>query len=1765
MPTDPTTDSSTDAAGQGDGAAPGARAAASRPAAGGASGPGDSTAAGVDERRHWGRVVGKVLLGLAAVVVLLVVGVLVFLQTDAGRGFARGLVVDQIANVFADDAEVSVDGLDGNFLTGARLTGLQIRRGGETVVSVDTVMVDYTLRTLLNRTFSASRLYVGRPQVYVRQRADSTFNVAGLLKPADDKEPGTFTVLLDEVAVRRGRAEVHWYRADGRDSVHTVADLGAVVRDFRQQGDSLSGTIDRVSLRALAPFDRGEIDATASGRFSKRDLRLRDLVVSSRAGTDLAGAAELVFTGDGTLPVFNAAIEASPIALEDARAFAGVELYGDPRLRLRADSDGDVLTASLVGALDDATINVDGEFSRETDGPVRYRAEGTLKRFDPSTITRNPALAAEVTGDLRLNLQGATLETLSGPFTVALRESRVGGRRIDRLALDGAFAAGRVTFDLEGALPGASLSAEGRARPFDEVPTVQVAGMAQDVDLGLLLPGSGRTDSFAGDFSVVGRGKSVDTFSGTVALDLDRAEIGLPNNRLRFADLRLDAEVDRGEVAFDADATLAGDDGRVVADGTLNLGDPLRYDVRQGRAVGLNLAALTGRPSQESDLTGTFTLSGTGTDVAQAPINLTAQLQSSRYGTYTLASADLGVELRRGQAAIDADLDLGAGGRVTARGTAEPFADPLAFDLRGTMRNLDLAEVQGVPERYSDLTGTFAASGVGVDPATMTLDARIQITEPSSYTTRLVDGGDLAVTLDNGDLSVDGTLETPEGQFDLALTGRPFDGDPSFAFSNTCFRDLDLSRFAEAAPRSRLDGCFSGQLSGLADLPTANAQGVLTLRPSRVNEAEIDDGRVAFTLDDGALGGTLDLELVSPRAEEGVPEGGRVVAAFQGRPFDETPSFSVRGRTEALDVGTLADLPPDQPVRLSLDFDVTGRGLDPATMTLNGSVDGGPSTVGPVAVDTLAARFAVADGVVRLDTLLLNSDVARVVGGGTLALFNERAASDFHLEGTVASLAPLASLTEETLGLESGEIVLDARAQPGQPLQITGTVEARQLVYGETAVTGLDAEIDASWDRTVADSLSLAAFQGTATASFAVLTTESLRVQEGTARVSTDGGDILVDGSVIVDSRRQLAAKARVDLVTNGVELESGQFRLDETTWTLLQPAQIALDSSVVDVRGLLLAAEGGGQQIAADGQIDFQGDQNFIVTVEDVGIDGLTDLAGLDALGGDLSATLVLSGPASAPLIDGTVSLDDFTSRGRPVGALAATVTYADGRLALDATLTHVEGETLTVDGTVPLQFSLADGPGTRAAAADAEVALRARADAFPIAWARPFLDDEAYTALGGQLKLDLEISGTQAAPQLDGVAALTDGELGVAATGRTYAPVSADVTFQNDRIVIEDARVFDRDGRTALDVTGDIRLRELSVGELDLTIVPRDFLAMDTPTFDGLVLDRGSEPLRLTGTLDAPVLRGSVVLAQGDIYLTDELVPPDLAEVTLTDAQIREVEARFGRVVTARDTTVNRFTDALDYDLTIEFRRNVWLRSNQGLPFDIEFEGAVDARKASYAESSQVFGQIDLVRGSVETLNRRFELQSGSITLNGDPLAALVDIDAELDVRLPGTLAGQSSVTVLLAVDGRFNDDLAVRLNANPALDQADIVSLILTGRLASESSGAIAGLGTQLGLGYLSNIAEGLAGSLPVDQIQVNVEEGGIVIEIGKYVTDRAFVTVGVPVSTNGAANRNGPGYIGALDYALLSWLQAQVQAEVGNRGFDVGGGLNAEIAW
>ncbi len=1801
------------------------------------------------ERRITARRVAYAFTGLVVLLILAVGALLLFLNTDAGRERLRGVAVQQIANAFAEDATIRVERLEGNVLTGARLIGFSVERGGETVLSADTLIVAYSLRTLVYKTFSASDITIVGPRLVVRQREDGTLNTAGLIRPADpDKPKGGFSVLIDHGVVRDGRAEVHWYNPT-RDSTLVLDGVHASLRDIVSRPDSLYGDIESSRFVAIAPLAASRMNVSASGRFSKSEVVIRQLVAQSTLGSRVRGSARVGYgeaarQGDA-LPVFEADIEATPFAMADARAFGGIVLYGDPRLRLTANSDGGTLTVGLRGSLPpgdggpDAVVALDGELTRTTDGPVRYRAEGQLRRFNPAVLTHDPATAADLTGDLKLSLEGSGLRSLDGPFRIALRESRAAGRAIDRLTLEGAFDSGRVTFDLDGAIPGLDLTAEGDARPFERVPTYAVRGRARDVNLAVLLPGQGLAGRLAGDVAVEGRGNSLDTFVGTIAASLGRTDVSVGGKRYLVDRADLDATVDGGVADYDADITVGNGGGRLVAAGTVDPTRPtLVYTVDAGRVDRLDISKITGDPAQRSTLTGTFTLSGQGTDVRTLSADATARLRNSSFGTYSIAAADVDARLRNGSLAFDATADLGSAGALTAEGTARPFSDPLLVEARGRVRRLDLAELTGNPAQASSISGAYEITTRGIDPETLTADARIRL-EPSSIAGRLVDASDLRVQAARGDVTLSGTIDTPDGSFALNATTRPFDASPTIRLADgTCFRNLDAGRLAQnQSLDTDLTGCVTGTVTGYANLPTAVADLVVTLQPSTVNGARIRRARADVALAGGTATGSLDALLDEARGAAGPAPtdttvadlfdgtGGRVrVASFRVRPFDEQVSYALRGTTDALDLAALGAVIKSSPrTSLSLDYDIEGAGTNPRTLALTADVSTRPSALGPARVDTLDTRLALRGGILTVDTLVVRSDVATADGGGTVALFDPTAASDFRLAGEIRSLAAFRDSVGQGVALRSGAFDLTATAAAGAPLAVAGTLSARRLARGTFGVKAFDGTLDVTVDRAALlaqDSLEFTrlltdgTIRGSVESRFDSLTIGERRVFRGEASARIVELAALPDTAtalpaamagqprlgldlvmaVNIDERRDITINTRLELPRDAgaadpgapltLRLERAVAGIDDTQWTLLRPTAITLDDGfIVDslvVRSGALSRDSLGlvpQQIIANGVVRYAGEQDFSVSVQGVDIEALSDLAGLPMLGGSLSADARLTGTAAAPLLDARIGAERLRSAEGEVGALAATIGYADGLVRLDATVTHVEGQTLVASAELPRRISLDGGLDIGTFDPNGPIRLEAHADAFPIAWARPFLDSRTYSELGGALDLDVSGGGTVGAPDLAGTATIRDGSLGVVATGLTYQPITADLAFTNDRIEIRSARIGappdslnsggENAGGDGVDISGSVSLNDLTIGDLDLTIRPRAFTAIDTRTYRRLVLTAGPEPLRLTGSLAAPVLRGSVVLARGDVYVTDELISPDIEPVELTAADIQTLERRFGREIAARDTSVSRFTKALDYDLQVSIGRDVWIRSGAGagIGYDIEFTGDVQATKTPFAESGNLFGQIDLLNGNIRTFNRRFALDRGTLLFNGPALAAQTDITASLGVRLSQSqsLSGQSAVTILLTVNGRLNENPAITLSSDPVLEPSDIISLIATGQLASNAgAGAAVGAGTGLLLGSVSSGIEQAANeSLGLDLTQVSVENGAVVIKVGKYLSERIFATLGFVVSRS-AGNARSETELpiqATLDYEILQWLQAQGEIS-GQRG--VGGGIAVE---
>ncbi|MEM6784797.1 MAG: translocation/assembly module TamB domain-containing protein, partial [Bacteroidota bacterium] len=1247
--------------------------------------------------------------------------------------------------------------------------------------------------------------------------------------------------------------------------------------------------------------------------------------------------------------------------------------------------------------------------------------------------------------------------------------------------------------------------------------------------------------------------------------------------------LALDAQLVRETLRFDVRGRF-GPDGS--AGGQLDLtgsvqpfAEPLVYEISEGRATQLDLAALTGDPAQASSITGTFTLDARGTDPQAMLLDLEARLDDTRYGTTAIPSADLFATLGDGLLAFDGEADFADAGQVALRGETAPFADTLRYDADVLLTNLDAGafvppDSTGAAPLATRLNGTLRLTGAGTDPQTLALSALAQLSG-SQVNDQAITSGNVVMRLTDGRLDADVTMTLPGGLVRLDATGTPFAETPAFTVRDGRFEHLNVGAFAgDSTLASDLTGTFTAEAVG-TDPATARVDATLQLEPSTFNDATLD-GTVVLALADGVGQADAALALAGGTAD---------VDATYRVPTDGTvPSFEARGDIDDVDLRPflapiLAALPDTvraanprlgQRDALSLNFDVTGQGDSPETIQARGRVWSRGVRALDIHIDSLFAAFALGDERLDLTTLFLRSEVLDLRAGGEVALDAFTATNSLlTLTAQVKDPAPLSRLVGQPLLIEEGRIEGQVQSEPGEPLQFRLDATTDLFAVGGTRASDLNADVAGLYSRD----------EGLATRvrfETGFLSAGTFRARDVDADARYDGDEVSVDVTLEVDDERDVRLQGRTALDPAAPQFTLDRFdvKLGQRRFRLAQPSRISFGDRI-RVRGFLLAADTPGlgtEQIAADGVIDLDGRQNFILTVEGLLLDGLTDLAGLDALGGRLDASLVMGGTASAPTLDGTFAVGPITSRKSDVGTVDAAFSYAAQRFDIDAALTHVSGAALRATGFAPIGFALDGTLATPPADAPVDLALTTT-EPFPIAWATPFFDPRTVNELGGTLTADAAVVGTRSSPQLDGTLAILDGRMGLPEFGRVYANATLPITLDDDRLtfgsdVFGPALLRDGDGGT-LTLEGSLLVPDLQVAalDLDLLIQANRYLAIDNQTYSGFrVSASGSEGLRVTGPVDGPTVTGTVQIDQGVVNQTDELIGPTFSQISLSPTDIQRVEATFGVRASAADTTVSAVYVDTAIDLRVIVPGRVRFRADGLANIDLEFEGDLIVRKERGQEEVQLFDSIEIPRGTVEFGGRRFEVERGVFIFNGPVPETRVDLEAAMVIRQTGETSSQSALTITLNYEGTLAENPAPSFASSPVqLETSEIVCYIATGQ---PCAGIVSGAGDSamgLAAAQLSAAIGNVAGrSLGLDLVQIEARPD-ITVTIGKYLSNRLFATLGYLVSNNSGSTDAATLDL-VLQYQLRQWLQLQAEYEQLQDGENnVGGGVQFEVAY
>jgi translocation and assembly module TamB len=678
-----------------------------------------------------------------------------------------------------------------------------------------------------------------------------------------------------------------------------------------------------------------------------------------------------------------------------------------------------------------------------------------------------------------------------------------------------------------------------------------------------------------------------------------------------------------------------------------------------------------------------------------------------------------------------------------------------------------------------------------------------------------------------------------------------------------------------------------------------------------------------------------------------------------------------------------------------------------------------------------------------------------------------------------------------------------------------------------------------------------------------------------------------VSGSLAWSSDRQLSVAADVDsLDIGGVGFGAGELRgaggLDSLGWfarsrfggdgAWLGGGFLERDSSVTrvafDSLGVLLGthiwfAEGGAVVSVSDSGVDFS--DVLLTSVQHAGrvrVSGRLPFAGPGALSasiealpvtdvwvlfqhapesvtGEVNGTLELSGRARDPEIDMRLDLRDAAFGEFRAPVVRAEATYRARRLAGRVTLHRAGEEILNVNVELPVDLAIT---GVERRRLPGRVNVRARAQGVDLALLEATTPN--VRGVSGTLDADFGITGTWERPELTGRVEVKNGTAGFPALGVRHEQLDVALQLSGDTIAIE--RFMARSGQGTAQISGFVRLQELSRAILQLHISGQNFRAIDVRDF--LTLTASGE-LDLTGPFLSATLTGSATANRGVLYFAD-LIEKDV--INLQDTLYREfLDTLEIQRLGLGPELESRFLDSLRVDsVRVEMGSDMWMRSSEA---NIQLTGTVTLNKAR--NQYRLFGTLQTPRGTyrlaVPGVSREFTVTRGQVRYFGtSDLDADLDIDAQHVVR---TVRGDE-VTVFVHIGGTlYEPDLTLSSDIRPAVSETEIISYLLFGA-PSVQSVATGGAAARAGIQSLASIIGGQVESalvqdigIPVDYFQVRPGEvrGGLAgteIAVGwqiRFLGTSAFLTTPVRYCPERGAIRLGA----SLEFRLSrDWLFA-----------------------
>ena len=1110
----------------------------------------------------------------------------------------------------------------------------------------------------------------------------------------------------------------------------------------------------------------------------------------------------------------------------------------------------------------------------------------------------------------------------------------------------------------------------------------------------------------------------------------------------------------------------------------------------------LNLAPILKDPAQKTDLTAKASVDVTADDFAQVDTvkgSITVDAPRLTAAGYTAEHVIASADLDRGRAAITAKATA-YGALATARGnvTLPSERRPLAYDLRGDVRNVDLRRLPrslNVPPAETHVNASYhvvgseaqsAGSGLGrTPPSSRMRHVRLETAfrESTVAGAAIAPGSTVKATLSGRHVAYEADLRA-QG-VDLQRIGREFNV-PALA----------VDRY-----RSDIDAHISANGQGTdPKTMTVAARGAVT-------DSTILGGRIPqLSFDANLAGDTLNAKVTGSF-------GGFDPAVVSGR---EAARGTVAGHLDAAAVVA----------------NVSG-GVTLETVEATGRLTLDPSTIGGLQITRAAIDADYRNRTAEVRQFEVVGRDLNVTATGTLAL-NETDQSNLTLHADSPSLEEIGKVVGTPL---TGIAKIDATITGNRSeLHASGTVVGSGVTYQENGALSLTSTFDA---RVPELSFERASVDAKTDGTFVTVAGQNINELSATTRYADKRVEFNAQAR---QPERTLNAVGGLAVHPEHQEVHLQQLALDTRgqQWQLApgSEATVRYGGDAIAVDKLQLVS--GDQRITAQGTFGRPGDA-LHVTLTNV------DLAGVDALllrepqlTGRVHASAEVTGTRQDPRVQGKFEVAQGAFRQFKYDALTGTMTYAERGITVDARLQENPTQSVTAKGYLPVALFSSSAPDAQTARIDFAL------DSTPMNLGVVQGFTSQLTEVTGTFEAHLKIAGTAADPQASGAVTLDKGAVTVPATGVRYTNIDGRIDVLPDRVNIDAITLLDNHFNP-LSLSGALGIGRRRVEAFQLYVTADDFKIVDNE-LGNVRIESARE---IGGTLRAPHVGGYLGVTTGDVNL-DRIIALAGPSPYPTDP-IKYQTA----IDESAEPAAQGVMGGLSVDVHLMVPDDLVVKASSlqapGAPIslgalNVTLGGDVRALKEPGGRLRLV-GAVNTIRGNYDFQGRRFEiLRDGRVQFVG-----LEELNPLLDLRTRRLIQG---VETRVNVRGTLKQP-EIELSSIPPLEQADVLSLIVFNRPVNQL-----GEGEQISLAQRAqSIAAGAIAGQLAQSIGQALNVDTFEIEVAPETGDAAQITIGQQVGQNMYVKvQQGIGELGTtnfiFEYELTEWLRLQTNVVEGS---------------